>query len=106
MSNAGFGRGSGLIFLDNVDCDGTEPNLLQCRGNEPGNHNCGPSEDAGVFCPGEWGGVRNSELKVGERERERGEGRESKGGGERRRRKKLGSSKGLLKGRVSGGGEE
>ena len=41
-----------------------------------------------------------------ERERERGEGRESKGGGERRRRKKLGSSKGLLKGRVSGGGEE
>ncbi|CAI8032258.1 Deleted in malignant brain tumors 1 protein, partial [Geodia barretti] len=51
VSNAGFGRGSGLIFLDNVDCDGTEPNLLQCRGNEPGNHNCGPSEDAGVFCP-------------------------------------------------------
>ncbi|CAI8032257.1 Deleted in malignant brain tumors 1 protein, partial [Geodia barretti] len=51
VTRAGFGRGSGLIFLDNVDCDGTEPNLLQCRGNEPGNHNCGPSEDAGVYCP-------------------------------------------------------
>ena len=51
--HAEFGPGSGLIFLDNVNCNGTESNLLQCRGNEPGNHDCGHSEDAGVYCPGE-----------------------------------------------------
>ncbi|CAI8032266.1 Deleted in malignant brain tumors 1 protein [Geodia barretti] len=64
VSNAGFGRGSGLIFLDNVDCDGTEPNLLQCRGNEPGNHNCGPSEDAGVFCPDPTANCSNGDVRL------------------------------------------
>ncbi len=48
---ANFGEGSGLIFLDNVDCVGTEETLLDCRAAEIGNHNCRSSEDAGVFCP-------------------------------------------------------
>ena len=54
-TNAAFGPGSGLIFLDNVDCTGTEPSLLECRSQDPGVHNCGRTEDAGVYCPGEEG---------------------------------------------------
>ncbi len=50
---ANFGEGEGLIFLDNVDCDGTEGTILDCRATEIGTHNCRSSEDAGVFCPGE-----------------------------------------------------
>ena len=49
---AAFGAGSGLIFLDNVECMGNEANLLDCPGQDAGLHNCRPSEDAGVYCPG------------------------------------------------------
>ena len=51
IHNANFGPGSGLIYLDNVRCTGTEATLLACRGQDPGDHNCRPTEDAGVFCP-------------------------------------------------------
>ena len=49
-----FGGGNRLIYLDNVECDGTEATLLNCRGVEPGAHNCDPSENAGVFCPSKY----------------------------------------------------
>ena len=54
VSNAAFGLGQGVIILDNVECVGTEETLLGCRGNEPGIHNCGHTEDTGVYwyCPG------------------------------------------------------
>ena len=48
---AQFGGGNDLIFLDDVDCEGTEQSLLLCRTPPIGDHNCGPSENAGVFCP-------------------------------------------------------
>ena len=51
VSRAAFGRGSGLIFLDNVQCTGREDELLECPSQDPGSHNCGSSEDAGVYCP-------------------------------------------------------
>ena len=51
IGSALFGPGEGLIFLDNVECAGNESTLLNCRAQELGNHNCNPSEDAGVFCP-------------------------------------------------------
>ena len=54
IRNANFGPGSGLIYLDNVRCTGTEATLLACRGQDPGDHNCRPTEDAGVFCPSKW----------------------------------------------------
>ena len=65
--NARFGEGNGLILLDNVDCNGTEASLFNCRANDAGSHNCRPSEDAGVYCPCKWVGY----VETRERERER-----------------------------------
>ena len=42
--------GTGQIWLDNVDCFGTESSLFNCNANPVGNHNCEHFEDAGVTC--------------------------------------------------------
>ena len=47
-----FRSGDGLIVLDNVNCNGTEPYIISCPVQGIGVHNCDPREDAGVFCPG------------------------------------------------------
>lgn len=44
------GEGVGQIWLDNVDCDGTEESIQDCPKNNIGIHNCGHHEDAGVQC--------------------------------------------------------
>ncbi|XP_022081551.1 deleted in malignant brain tumors 1 protein-like isoform X2 [Acanthaster planci] len=49
-SRASFGEGVGSIHLDNVECTGSESNLLSCQHNEIGENNCDHSEDAGVVC--------------------------------------------------------
>ena len=42
--------GAGQIWLDNVNCRGTESRLIDCSANPLGNHNCVHAEDAGVRC--------------------------------------------------------
>ena len=49
---SGFTNGEGQIWLDNVQCVGTEFRLIDCPANELGSHDCGHFEDAGVRCQG------------------------------------------------------
>ena len=48
-----FGKGSGLILLDNVNCNGGESSIFDCAQNIMGDHDCEHPEDAGVTCFGE-----------------------------------------------------
>ncbi|KAI1893361.1 hypothetical protein AGOR_G00122930 [Albula goreensis] len=48
---AEMGPGTGLsILLDDVDCEGTEKTLLDCKRAKIGKHNCSHQEDVGVVC--------------------------------------------------------
>ncbi|XP_030853316.1 uncharacterized protein LOC115929142 [Strongylocentrotus purpuratus] len=50
VSSAGFGEGTGIIVLDDVNCSGNESSIFECSNRGLGVSNCGHSEDAGVRC--------------------------------------------------------
>ena len=53
IGSAGFGQGSGLIWLDNVTCTGNESTLASCGHLGAGvTRSCSHSEDTGVRCFG------------------------------------------------------
>ncbi|XP_033754727.1 galectin-3-binding protein-like [Pecten maximus] len=49
-SYAVFGQGSGLIWMSNVDCSGSESNLANCSFPGWGISTCSHANDAGVVC--------------------------------------------------------
>ena len=50
VTRAGFGQGMDPIWLDNVNCAGSEENIDSCPHNAWGSHNCAHFEDTGVIC--------------------------------------------------------
>lgn len=50
---AHFGQGSGPIWLDNVQCNGSEAALAECSAQPWGINNCNHGHDAGVVCADE-----------------------------------------------------
>nr|XP_056720372.1 deleted in malignant brain tumors 1 protein-like [Euleptes europaea] len=55
---AKFGTGSGPIWLDDVNCKGTESAVSQCQVNYQVKNNCSHSKDAGVVCRGTSSDIR------------------------------------------------
>ena len=55
----GFPNGVGQIWLDDVQCAGSESRLVDCSLPPFGMHNCAHFEDAGVSCP-----ICESALKI------------------------------------------
>ena len=47
---ARFGRGTGPIIMDDLNCVGNEYSPFGCRMRAIGTHNCGHHEDASVTC--------------------------------------------------------
>ena len=52
FSNAKYGQGVGLVFLDHVVCDGTEDSIINCTHDGIGTSQCDHKDDAGVRCQG------------------------------------------------------
>ena len=50
LGHAHFGAGSGQIWLDDVNCAGSEDSIGNCQHNGWGSHNCNHNEDSGVVC--------------------------------------------------------
>lgn len=48
-----FGRGVGIIWMDETNCTGMESTLSACRARPWGINNCYHGEDAGVVCSGD-----------------------------------------------------
>ena len=54
VSGAVFGEGTGRVWLDNVECTGSERTLMDCTASSNGDNNCTHAQDAGVRCqPGD-----------------------------------------------------
>ena len=64
---ATYGRGTGSIVLDDLQCNGTESSLFDCTHRGVNIHDCIHGEDAGVRCTGQCelkNNLRNAKINV------------------------------------------
>ena len=55
LTGARFGEGTGRVWLDTVQCSGSERALVNCESNSSGVNSCTHSQDAAVRCtPGNY----------------------------------------------------
>ena len=54
LTNSIFSEERAALLLRDVNCNGSESNLLACEHNTLLQTNCGPLEDAGVVCQGRY----------------------------------------------------
>ena len=50
VHGAHYGQGVGLVYLDKLQCTGSEANLLECPGLPVGTSQCFHNRDASVIC--------------------------------------------------------
>lgn len=50
LNGSSFGQGTGRIWLENVQCRGSERALANCTANFSGINSCTHAQDAGVRC--------------------------------------------------------
>lgn len=48
--SAAYGPGSGQIWIDEINCEGTENSITECKRNDWDENDCTHNEDAGVVC--------------------------------------------------------
>jgi len=57
VHNHVYGVGKGRIWLDNVQCSGTEKSIFECSHSGMGINNCGHSEDVAISCVSDSTGI-------------------------------------------------
>ena len=63
-NTAYFGQGTGPIWLDNVQCTGSETHLVNCTNSGIGRHNCGHIQDTGVKCLSLFEGCTYGDIRL------------------------------------------